>query len=123
MGLSLHILGALIAGAGLFVAVISLRWTRAGQNLKRITALRQSSEETMEAEPPEEDFFRSVRQRGLDITLAQADLDVTPAGFIRTGILLGLIGLAFGLCLYGRCLCRVIRLLAAVAAGRETAAI
>jgi Flp pilus assembly protein TadB len=96
MGLSLHILGALIAGAGLFVAVISLRWTRAGQNLKRITALRQSAKKTMEAEPPEEDFFRSVRQRGLDITLAQADLDVTPAGFIRTGILLGLLGLAFG---------------------------
>jgi Flp pilus assembly protein TadB len=96
MGLSLHILGALIAGAGLFVAVISLRWTRAGQNLKRITALRQSAEETMEGEPPNEDFFKSVRQRGLDITLAQADLDVTPVGFIRTGILLGLVGLALG---------------------------
>jgi Flp pilus assembly protein TadB len=96
MGLSLHILGALIAGAGLFVAVISLRWTRAGQNLKRITALRQSAEETMEGEPPDEDFFKSVRQRGLDIALAQADLDVTPVGFIRTGILLGLVGLALG---------------------------
>jgi Flp pilus assembly protein TadB len=101
MGLSLHILGALIAGAGLFVTVISLRWTRAGQNLRRITALRQSAEETMEAEPPEDDFFRSVQERGLETTLAQADLDVTPAGFIRTGILLGLLGLAFGFLVSG----------------------
>jgi Flp pilus assembly protein TadB len=114
MGLSLHILGALIAGAGLFVAVISLRWNRTGQNLKRITSLRRSAEETMEVESPEEDFFRSVSQRGLDITLAQADLEVTPAGFVRTGILLGLVGLALGYLVSGGMLVSVFTAVGAI---------
>ena len=96
MGLSIHILGALIAGAGIFVAIISLRWSRAGQNLRRISELRRTADETLDVEPMEDDFFRSVSKRGLNITLAQADLDVTPAGFVRTGILLGLVGLAGG---------------------------
>jgi len=114
MGLSLHILGALIAGAGLFVAVISLRWNRTGQNLKRITSLRRSAEETLEVESPEEDFFRSVSQRGLDITLAQADLEVTPAGFVRTGILLGLVGLALGYLVSGGMLVSVFTAVGAI---------
>lgn len=114
MGLSLHILGALIAGAGLFVAVISLRWNRTGQNLKRITSLRRSAEETMEVESPEEDFFRSVSQRGLDLTLAQADLEVTPAGFVRTGILLGLVGLALGYLVSGGMLVSVFTAVGAI---------
>jgi len=114
MGLSLHILGALIAGAGLFVAVISLRWNRTGQNLKRITSLRRSAEETMEVESPEEDFFRSVSQRGLDLTLAQADLEVTPAGFVRTGILLGLVGLAMGYLVSGGMLVSVFTAVGAI---------
>jgi Flp pilus assembly protein TadB len=37
-----------------------------------------------------------MRTRGLDATIAQADLNVTPAGFIRTGFLLVLLGLAVG---------------------------
>ena len=96
MGLSAHFLAALITGAGIFLIIVSLRWTRAGQNLKRISALRRVADETIEIEPLEEDFFRSVRTRGLNATLSQADLDVTPAGFIRTGILLALVGLAAG---------------------------
>ena len=96
MGLSAHFLAALITGAGIFLIIVSLRWTRAGQNLKRISALRRVADETIEIEPLEDDFFRSVRTRGLDATLSQADLDVTPAGFIRTGILLALVGLAVG---------------------------
>lgn len=96
MGLSAHFLAALITGAGIFLIIVSLRWTRAGQNLKRISALRRVADETIEIEPLEDDFFRSVRTRGLNATLSQADLDVTPAGFIRTGILLALVGLAVG---------------------------
>jgi len=96
MGLSAHFLAALITGAGIFLIIVSLRWTRAGQNLKRISALRRVADETIEIEPLEDDFFRSVRTRGLNATLSQADLDVTPAGFIRTGILLALVGLAAG---------------------------
>ena len=96
MGLSAHILGALMVAAGAFLAVISLRWTRAGQNLKRISALRRVADETTDIEAPEDDLLRSMRTRGLDATLAQADLNVTPAGFVRTGILLGLVGLAIG---------------------------
>jgi len=96
VGLSAHILGALMVAAGAFLAVISLRWTRAGRNLKRISALRRVADETTDIEAPEDDMLRSMRTRGLDATLAQADLNVTPAGFVRTGIFLGLVGLAIG---------------------------
>ena len=58
--------------------------------------MRRTADETLDVEPMEDDFFRSVSKRGLDVTLAQADLDVTPAGCVRTGILLGLVGLAGG---------------------------
>jgi Flp pilus assembly protein TadB len=96
MGLSLHFLSAILVGAGIFIAIISTRWARTGRNLKRISALRRVADETIEVEPPEDDLMRSMRTRGLDITLAQADLDVTPAGFVRTGILLVLLGLGAG---------------------------
>lgn len=96
MGLSLHFLSALLMAAGVFIAIMAMRWPRTGQNLRRITALRRVAEETTEVEPPEDDLMRSMRSRGLDVTLAQADLNVTRAGFIRTGILLVVIGLASG---------------------------
>jgi Flp pilus assembly protein TadB len=96
MGLSAHFLSAILVGAGIFIAVISLRWTRAGRNLKRISALRRVADETIDVEPPDDDLMRSMRTRGLDATIAQADLNVTPAGFIRTGFLLVLLGLAVG---------------------------
>jgi Flp pilus assembly protein TadB len=96
MGYSLHILSAIFVGAGIFIAVLSLRWARTGRNLRRISELRRVADQTMEAEPPDDDLMKSMRERGLEVTLAQADLDVTPAGFMRTGILLILLGLAAG---------------------------
>jgi Flp pilus assembly protein TadB len=96
MGLSVHVLSAILVGAGLFIAITSLRWPRTGRNLKRISALRRAADETLEVEAPEDDLMRLMRTRGLDVTLAQADLNVTPAGFTRTGILLILLGLAGG---------------------------
>jgi Flp pilus assembly protein TadB len=54
------------------------------------------ADETIDVEPPDDDLMRSMRTRGLDATIAQADLNVTPAGFIRTGFLLVLLGLAVG---------------------------
>ncbi|TFH33284.1 MAG: hypothetical protein E4G99_11630 [Anaerolineales bacterium] len=96
MGLSLHIISAILTGAGIFIFIVSLRWARTGRNLKRISELRRVADETLDVEPPEDDLMRSMRTRGLDVTLAQADLDVTPTGFVRTGILLMLLGLAAG---------------------------
>ena len=91
-----HILGALIFGVGILTITVSLRWARAGKNLKRISTLRRAADETIDVEAPEDDLMRSMRTRGLDATLAQADLNVTRAGFIRSGLLLVLLGVAVG---------------------------
>lgn len=96
MGLWTHILGALIFGVGILTITVSLRWARAGKNLKRISTLRRAADETIDVEAPEDDLMRSMRTRGLDATLAQADLNVTRAGFIRSGLLLVLLGVAVG---------------------------
>lgn len=96
MGLWTHILGALIFGVGILTITVSLRWARAGKNLKRISTLRRAADETIDVEAPEDDLMRSMRTRGLDATLAQADLNVTRAGFVRSGLLLVLLGVAVG---------------------------
>jgi Flp pilus assembly protein TadB len=96
MGLWTHILGALIFGAGILTIAVSLRWARAGKNLKRISTLRRAADETIDVEAPEDDLMRSMRTRGLDATLAQADLNVTRAGFVRSGLLLVVLGVAVG---------------------------
>lgn len=96
MGLWTHILGALIFGVGILTITVSLRWARTGKNLKRISTLRRAADETIDVEAPEDDLMRSMRTRGLDATLAQADLNVTRAGFVRSGLLLVLLGVAVG---------------------------
>jgi Flp pilus assembly protein TadB len=91
-----HILAAFIAGVGIFLAVIATRWTRAGRNLRRISALRRVADETIEVGETEDNFFRAVRSRGLETAVSQADLNVTPAGFIRVGIIVALVSFALG---------------------------
>jgi Flp pilus assembly protein TadB len=91
-----NILLAFMTGVGIFLIVISQRWGRGRQNLRRIAALRRTAKETLKPEPGEENFVKAVRASGLEVALAQADLAVTPAGFIRVGILLALVALALG---------------------------
>jgi Flp pilus assembly protein TadB len=91
-----NVLLAFMTGVGIFLIVISQRWGRGRQNLRRIAALRRTTEETLKPEPGEENFVKAVRASGLEVALVQADLAVTPAGFIRVGILLALVALALG---------------------------
>ncbi len=96
-----NILLAVSAGFGCFFIVISLRYQAPKRDLKRLTALRKTTEERVAEEEPEDSFYRNLRYRGLNVALAQADLEVTPAGFIRVGILISLIAFALGVVISG----------------------
>ncbi len=96
-----NILLAVTAGFGCFFIVVSLRYQAPKRDLERLTALRQTAEERMAEEEPEDSFYRNLRYRGLNVALAQADLEVTPAGFIRVGILISLITFALGVVISG----------------------
>jgi Flp pilus assembly protein TadB len=91
-----NFLMAFIAAVGIFFIVISLRWRRSKANLKRIDALRrmEPSEEDIVVTGEETEFFKTLRSCGLERAVAQADLPVTAAGFIRFGIILALIAFA-----------------------------
>jgi Flp pilus assembly protein TadB len=96
-----NILLAVSAGFGFFFIVISLRYQAPKRDLARLTALRKTAEERTAEEEPEGSFYRNLRYRGLNVALAQADLEVTPAGFIRVGIMISLIAFALGVVISG----------------------
>ncbi len=96
-----NILLAASTGFGIFFIAISLRYQAPKRNLERLTALRRTTEEIAMESEAEDSFFRNLRYRGLDVALAQADLDVTPVGFIRVGILLAAIAFALGFVISG----------------------
>jgi Flp pilus assembly protein TadB len=91
-----NMLMAFIAAVGIFFIVISLRWRRSKAHLKRIDALRrmEPSEEALVVTEQESEFFKTLRASGLERAVAQADLPVTAAGFVRFGILLALVAFA-----------------------------
>lgn len=96
-----NILLAVSAGIGCFFIVISLHYQAPKRDLARLTALRKTAEERMAEEEPDDSFYRNLRYRGLNVALAQADLEVTPAGFIRVGILISLLAFALGVVISG----------------------
>jgi Flp pilus assembly protein TadB len=91
-----NLLLAFSAGIGVFLIVVSFRYHEPKKDLDRISALRRTAEDIAAAEAPEDSFYRNVRKGGLEVALVQADLDVTPAGFIRVGIIIALIAFALG---------------------------
>ena len=81
-----HLLLAAIGALGVFMLVTAPLWGRNRQNLKRIERL--SAEE---AEETYGSFTETLRKRGLGAALAQAELPVTRAGFLRFGLVLAAI--------------------------------
>ncbi len=85
---------AFVGGLGVFLLFTAAVWGRTRRNLKRIARLQQQ-----EAEPGYPTFTETLRRQGLAAALAQADLAVTRAEFLRMGLLIALIstGLAYTL--------------------------
>ncbi len=75
---------ALCAALGIFFIVISPRiaFARKSSTIDRVSKLMESGEIQFS-----KSFVTNVRRSGLVVALAQADLDVTPAGFYRTGMI------------------------------------
>jgi Flp pilus assembly protein TadB len=75
---------ALCAALGIFFIVISPRiaFARKSSTVDRVSKLMESGTEQFS-----KSFVTNVRRNGLAVALAQADLDVTPAGFYRTGLI------------------------------------
>jgi len=92
------ILQSVIAAAGLFLMILSLRWVPGPRQLRRIQDLRLGGHP---AEDQGTDVVQTFRTRGLEAALLQADLPVHPARFLQSALLLGLAGLAVGWLLGG----------------------
>ncbi len=92
------ILLSLIAASGLFLMSLSLHWVPGPRQLRRIRDLRAGSHP---AEDVPGTLVHTVRTRGLEAALLQADLPVHPARFVQSAVLLGLAGLAAGWLLGG----------------------
>src|SRR5512142_505777 len=87
---------ALIGALGIFMMVTFSLWGRARKNLKRIDRLQRFEEE--ESYPT---FAETLRHQGLAAALAQAELPVTRAEFLRFGLLLALVSAALTYTLTG----------------------
>ena len=89
-----NLLLAFISAIGIFIIVIAPQWAKGRRNLSRIAALRGETEDSYMTGEEDESFLRSLRRSGLDVAIAQADLPVTAAGFIRFGGILALAAFA-----------------------------
>jgi Flp pilus assembly protein TadB len=81
-----NFLFSLMFGFGVFLTIISLRIniTKKKSTIDRIARITDVEPHVYTGGS----FFTSVRKNGLSVALAQADLDVSRAGFIRTGLML-----------------------------------
>lgn len=84
---------SMVTATGLFLMTLSLRRVPGSHQLRRIQALREESR-------PDEaggSLLGTLRSRGLDAALRQADLAITPTQFLHTALLLGLSAFLAGL--------------------------
>ena len=89
---------SLLFGVGVFFIALSPSWRRAKQDMERIDELRQIGIDAPVGEIP---LIQDISKRGLEKALAQAGLPVTPAQFIRFGLIIGLVSAASILSLVG----------------------
>ncbi len=85
-------------GLGVFFIVLSPTWGRAKRGLDRMDEIREAADDTPVGDVS---FVADLRKRGLDKALAQAGLPVTPAQFIRFGVLIAVISGSLILSLIG----------------------
>jgi len=94
----LSFLGAI----GIFLIVLSLAYRRRHGGFERIARLTGDAERVSRAATdPGGSPLKTFRRRGLAAAIAQADLPVTPAGFVRVGLMIALLGFMTALLLTG----------------------
>ena len=83
-----------LGAVGIFLIVLSLTHKRKASGFDRITRLTGDSEGyTHFPIDPGEGPLKTFRSQGFAAAIAQADLPVTPIGFIRVGLMIGILTL------------------------------
>jgi len=81
-----------LGGVGIFLIVLSLTARRMPGGLERIARLMgEPGEKARSPADPSDSPIHTFRKHGLAAAIAQADVQVTPAGFIRVGLLIALL--------------------------------
>lgn len=81
-----------LGGLGVFLIFLSLAAKRKPGGFERIARLTgETFEGGKSRSGPAETPIKTFRRHGLAAAIAQADLPVSPAGFIRVGVLIGLL--------------------------------
>jgi len=97
-----NLLLAFITGVGILLIFLAFSTQRRPSGFDRIERLSRGYAAAGEAPPdPDDDFVRTLRKRGLAAAITQADLPVTPAGFLRVGIAISLLAFLIAYLLSG----------------------
>jgi Flp pilus assembly protein TadB len=96
-----NFLMSFIGATGIFLVTISLARKHKPSGFARIQRLISRQAEPEDAPTPGDNPLKTLRAKGLAAFLAQADLHISPTGFLRTGIAIGLATLAVAFVLTG----------------------
>jgi Flp pilus assembly protein TadB len=96
-----NFLMSFIGATGIFLVTISLARKHKPSGFERIQRLTSRQAEPEDTPAPGDNPLKTLRVKGLAAFLAQADLHISPIGFLRTGIAIGLATLAVAFVLTG----------------------
>jgi len=91
----------LIKDISILLIFLAIGSQRKPSGFERIERLSQGYSATETAPDSDDAFLRTLRKRGLAAAIAQADLPVTPAGFLRVGLSIALLAFLMALLLSG----------------------
>jgi Flp pilus assembly protein TadB len=96
-----NLLLAFITGIGILLIFLALGSQQKPSGFERIERLSRGYSASEAAPESDDDFVRALRKRGLAAAIAQADLPVTPAGFLRVGLAIALLATLIAFLLSG----------------------
>lgn len=96
-----NLLLAFITGVGILLIFLAIGIQRRPSGFERIERLSQGYSAGDAPPDSDDDFVRTLRKRGLAAAIAQAELPVTPAGFLRVGLAIALLAFLIAFLLSG----------------------
>jgi Flp pilus assembly protein TadB len=96
-----NLLLAFITGIGILLIFLALGSQQKPSGFERIERLSRGYSAGDAPPDSDDDFVRTLRKRGLAAAIAQAELPVTPAGFLRVGLAIALLATLIAFLLSG----------------------
>jgi Flp pilus assembly protein TadB len=96
-----NLLLAFITGVGILLIFLAIGSQRKPSGFERIERLSRGYSAGDAPPDFDDDFMRTLRKKGLAAAIAQADLPVTPAGFLRVGLAISLLAFLIAFLLSG----------------------